>query len=118
MAGVNIPPLAAVAAILLASISATEDICPFPGFEPSLLGKFLVTCLILSIPFAGVSPAPKHGPQNAVLIVAPAAINSDIEPFWTSSIITGWDDGYTDNENSSFPQLCPFIIDAASTILL
>ena len=36
------PLFAAVAAIDLASISATEEICPFWTLEPSRFGKFLV----------------------------------------------------------------------------
>ena len=35
-------PFAAVAAMDLASISATEEICPFCSLLPSRLGKFLV----------------------------------------------------------------------------
>ncbi len=70
------PPFAAVAAIDLASIRATEASCPPSGFEPSRFGKFLVVCLMLSPLLAGVSHAPKHGPQKAVLIVAPADIRS------------------------------------------
>ena len=68
--------------------------------------------------FAGVSPAPKHGPQNAVLIVAPVAINVDIAPFSNKSINTGWEDGYTASENSSFPQFLPFNISAACITLV
>ena len=65
VAGVSIPLLAAVAAMERASMSATEEIWPFCSFEPSLLGKFRVECRMLNALFAGVSPAPKQGPQNA-----------------------------------------------------
>ena len=89
VAAVRKPLLTAVAAIERASISATELICPFCIFEPSLFGKFLVECLIESALFAGVSPAPKQGPQNAVLIIAPVFMISAARPLLTSSIITG-----------------------------
>ena len=83
-------PVAAVAAIDLASISATEASCPAFGFEPSLFGKFRVVCLMLRLLLAGVSHAPKQGPQKAVLTVAPAVIRSSRVPFSTSSIFMGW----------------------------
>ena len=95
----------AVAATDLASISATADICPEPGFEPSLFGKFLVVCLMDRPLFDGVSPAPKHGPQNAVFTTAPLAIRSATAPFLVVSINTGCDDGYTFRLNSSNPVL-------------
>ena len=66
----------------------------------------------------GVSPAPKHGPQNAVLMIAPASIRSAIRPFLTRSINTGWEEGYTASENSPSPQLFPFNAWAASTTLV
>lgn len=43
-----------------------------------------------SAPFAGTSPAPKQGPQKAVRMVAPLAINSPMTPVRTSSIMMGW----------------------------
>ena len=85
VAAVRYPLLAAVAAIERASIRATDDICPFCNLEPSLLGKFLVECLIENALLAGVSPAPKHGPQNAVLTIAPVSIRSASLPFLASS---------------------------------
>ena len=91
-ADVSLPPLAAVAAMERASISATAAICPLPGLEPSRLGKFLVVWRTLSPLLQGVSPAPKHGPQNAVRMMAPASIRSDTAPFFTRSANTGWKD--------------------------
>ncbi len=43
--------------------------------------------------FAGVSPAPKHGPQNAVFKTAPVSISRAAAPFRTSSIQMGMDAG-------------------------
>ena len=74
VAGVRRPLFAAVAAIERASIRATEEICPLWILEPSRFGKFLVEWRILKALFAGVSPAPKHGPQNAVFTMAPVSI--------------------------------------------
>ena len=108
------PLFLAVAATDLASISATADICPEPGFEPSLFGKFLVVCLIDNPLFAGVSPAPKQGPQKAVFTTAPLSIRSATAPFLVVSINTGCDEGYTFKLNSSKPVLCPLSICAAS----
>ena len=51
--------------------------------------------------FAGVSPAPKQGPQNAVLTIAPVSIRSARRPFLASSIYIGVLAGYTLNVNSS-----------------
>ncbi len=116
IADVRYPLLAAVAAIERASISATEAICPSVTFEPSLLGKLRVECLIDSPLLGGTSPAPKHGPQNAERTVAPVAIISAITPFLTSSINTGWLDGYTLSENSSAPIYFPRSISAVSQI--
>ena len=82
--------MAAVAAIERASISATEEICPSPGFEPSRLGKFLVVWRMLNPWFDGVSPAPKQGPQKAVFTTAPASIRAPTEPLPMSSSIAGW----------------------------
>ena len=84
------PPLAVVAAILRASISATPASCPLPGLEPSRLGKFRVVWRMDSAPLAGTSPAPKQGPQNAVRTVAPLAISWLMTPVRTSSIMMGW----------------------------
>ena len=84
---------AAVAAMDRASMSATADIWPFPGLEPSRLGKFLVVWRTDSPLCIGVSPAPKQGPQNAVLTIAPAAMRSAIYPFLARSMNTGWEEG-------------------------
>ena len=43
-----------------------------------------------SAPFAGTSPAPKHGPQNAERMLAPLAISLFNTPFCVSAIIIGW----------------------------
>ena len=69
------------------------DSWPLPGLLPSLLVKFRVVWRIESPLLAGVSPAPKQGPQNAVLTTAPAAIRSVIAPFFTRSMKTAWEDG-------------------------
>ena len=78
--------LAAVAAMERASISATEEIWPFCSLEPSLLGKFLVEWRMLNALLAGVSPAPKQGPQKAVFITAPVSSRAAAQPFLISSI--------------------------------
>ena len=73
VAAVRTPPHDAVAAIERASISATPLSCPSEGFEPSLLGKLRVVCLIERALFEGTSPAPKQGPQKQGLNTAPAS---------------------------------------------
>ena len=55
-------------------MSATVETCPLEGLEPSRLGKLRVVCRMESAPCAGVSPAPKQGPQKAVFITAPASM--------------------------------------------
>ena len=87
------PPFAAVAAIERASMSATALSWPAPGLEPSRFGKLRVAWRMLSALFAGVSPAPKHGPQNAVFTMAPVAMRSEMAPFASRSINTGCEDG-------------------------
>ena len=86
VAGVRNPLFAAVAAMERASMSATEEICPLWSLLPSRFGKFLVVWRMDRALFAGVSPAPKHGPQNAVFTTVPASIRSATAPFFTSSI--------------------------------
>ena len=86
VAAVKYPLFAAVAAIERASINATDAIWPFCTLEPSRFGKFLVECRMENALLAGVSPAPKHGPQNAVLTIAPVSINFATAPFFTSSM--------------------------------
>ena len=80
------------------------------------MGKFRVVWRMLKPLLQGVSPAPKQGPQNAVRMMAPASIRSDTAPFFTRSENTGWEEGYTDRENSSQPQFFPFKAAAASII--
>ena len=79
-----------MAAIDRASISATAESWPAPGFEPSRFGKFRVTWRMHSASWAGVSPAPKQGPQKAVRISAPAWISFSTEPALVSARETGW----------------------------
>ncbi len=57
--------------------------------------------------FAGTSPAPKQGPQNAVFITAPASISLFMHPILLRAYATGWLCGYTDNEKRSLP-VSPF----------
>ena len=64
--------------------------------------------------FDGVSPAPKQGPQNAVLTVTPDAISSAAAPLRTSSMNTGMLDGYADTSKPALPTVCPFRMDAAA----
>ena len=90
VAGVRMPPLAVVAAMLRASIRATPASWPAPGLEPSRLGKLRVVCRMDSAPLKGTSPAPKQGPQKAVRMVAPEAIRLDRAPALSRAIITGW----------------------------
>lgn len=66
--------------------------------------------------FAGVSPAPKQGPQNAVLTIAPVSIRSARRPFLASSIYIGVLAGYTLNVNSSAPIEWPLNMSAAAQI--
>ena len=65
---------------------------------------------------AGVSPAPKHGPQNAVLTMVPVAIRSASIPFFASSIYIGVLAGYTLSVNSSEPIERPRRMSAAAQI--
>lgn len=81
VAGVRTPLLAAVAAMERASMSATDAIWPFWSLLPSLLGKFLVEWRMLKPLLAGVSPAPKQGPQKAVFMTAPVSIIVAAQPF-------------------------------------
>ena len=117
-AEVSTPPFAAVAAMERASISATAAIWPFPGLEPSRLGKLRVVCRMLNPLWAGVSPAPKQGPQNAVRITAPAPISSVTAPLVIRSASTGWEEGYTASEKSPLPQFLPRRAWAASMTLV
>ena len=84
------------------------------GLDPSRLGKFLVECLILNALFAGVSPAPKQGPQNAVLRIAPVSRIAAAAPFFTTSMNIGVEAGYTLSVNLSFPIKWPLRISAAA----
>ena len=63
-----------------------------------------------------MSPAPKHGPQNAVFITAPDSIIDAAAPFFISSMYTGIEAGYTLSVNSSAPMLFPSRISAAAQI--
>ena len=63
---------------------------------------------------AGVSPAPKQGPQNAVLSTAPVCIILAAQPFLIISIYTGIEAGYTLNVNAPFPIYLPSRISAAA----
>ena len=87
------PPLAAVAAMERASMSATSESCPCPGFDPSRLGKLRVVWRMLRPLFDGTSPAPKHGPQNAGFITTPASMRSAVMPSRVTAIDTGVDCG-------------------------
>ena len=60
-------------------------------------------CLIERQLFAGTSPAPKQGPQNAERTVAPESIMSPIAPLFTRLRNTGWLEGYTLKANSPAP---------------
>ena len=77
--------MAAVAAMERASIKATALIWPSPGLEPSRLGKLRVVWRMLNSPLAGVSPAPKQGPQKHSRKMPPALTMSATAPFLTSS---------------------------------
>ena len=82
-------PAAAVAAMERASISATPDIWPLPGLEPSRLGKLRVVWRRLRPLLAGTSPAPKQGPQKLGLMTAPHSSRSVVAPMRVSSRLTG-----------------------------
>lgn len=85
-----------------ASISATAAIWPFPGLEPSRLGKLRVVCRMLNPLWAGVSPrrsrdrerGADHGSRADQLVTAPWLIRS---------ASTGWEEGYTASEKSPLP---------------
>ena len=93
VAAVSLPPFAAVAAMERASISATAAIWPSPGLEPSRLGKLRVVCRMENSPLAGVSPAPKHGPQKHSRKMTPAEIRSKTRPVLTSDARAGMEPG-------------------------
>ena len=86
-----------------ASIRATEAIWPLCSLLPSLLGKFLVEWRMLKALLAGVSPAPKQGPQKAVFMTAPVSRIVAAAPFLISSMYTGMEAGYTLNVKASEP---------------
>ena len=65
---------------------------------------------MLNALLAGVSPAPKQGPQKAVFITAPVSITAAAQPFRTSSIYTGIEAGYTLRVKLSAPMELPFRI--------
>ncbi len=117
VAAVMYPPFFAVAAMDLESIRATALICPSPGLEPSLLGKFLVVWRSERPLLAGTSPAPKHGPQNDGLITAPASSRASVLPERVRARLVGTLVGYTESEKYPFPVLPPARISAASTML-
>ena len=66
--------------------------------------------------FAGVSPAPKQGPQKAVFMTAPVSMMAAAQPFLTSSMYTGMEAGYTLNVKPSNPMDAPFKMSAAAQI--
>ena len=66
--------------MLRASIKATMEIWPWPGLEPSRLGKLRVVWRMLRPLLEGTSPAPKHGPQKAGLMTTPASMRSLVTP--------------------------------------
>ena len=70
-------------------MSATPAICPSPGLLPSRLGKLRVVWRMESSPLAGVSPAPKQGPQKHSRMIAPAEAMSVSAPFFISSMAAG-----------------------------
>ena len=95
-------------------MSATDAICPSPGLLPSRFGKFRVVWRIESPPFAGTSPAPKHGPQNAERSVAPVSMRSRAIPVSSMRANTGWLAGYAESANSPHPIECPRRMSAAA----
>ena len=68
---------------------ATAEIWPLPGLEPSRLGKLRVEWRMDRAPWAGVSPAPKQGPQKAFLMTAPAAMSLAAAPLRTRAMAWG-----------------------------
>ena len=69
----------------ITSIRATALIWPSPGLEPSRFGKLRVVWRMENSPLAGVSPAPKQGPQKHSRKMPPAETMSATAPFLTSS---------------------------------
>ncbi len=76
--------------MLRASISATKLICPSPGLEPSRLMKLRVVWRMEKAPLAGVSPAPKQGPQKASRSITPLSTRSAATPLRLMASVTGW----------------------------
>ncbi len=88
-------------------MSATAESWPPDGLEPSRLGKLRVEWRMDSAPLAGVSPAPKQGPQKAFLSTAPAAISLAVEPLRTRARACGSLAGYTERLKAWLPVLLP-----------
>ena len=61
--------------------------------EPSRLAKFRVAWRMDSVPLAGVSPAPKQGPQKAGFITHPASIRVAAVPFLVMAREMGVEEG-------------------------
>ena len=87
------PPFRAVAAMDLASIRATAAIWPFAGLLPSRLAKFRVAWRMERVLLAGVSPAPKHGPQKAGFMTQPASMSVAAMPFLVMAREMGVEEG-------------------------
>ena len=76
-----------------ASMRATGGELAAARLRASRFGKLRVVWRMLKALFAGVSPAPKQGPQKAVLNIAPGGQKIGTAPLRTKSMYTGWDDG-------------------------
>ena len=93
VAAVSTPPFRAVAAMDRASMRATAAIWPLPGLEPSRLAKFRVAWRMERVLLAGVSPAPKQGPQKAGFITHPASMSLAAAPFLVTAREMGVEEG-------------------------
>ena len=79
--------------MLLASMRATADIWPFAGLEPSRLAKLRVAWRMDRVLLAGVSPAPKQGPQKADFTSAPASMSFASTPSRMRARLMGVEEG-------------------------
>ena len=74
-------------------MSATAAVWPSPGLLPSRLAKLRVAWRMDRELLAGVSPAPKQGPQKAGFITHPASMSLAAVPFLVIARLTGVEEG-------------------------
>ncbi len=115
----NAAPLLAISKNTGWELGYTESAnSPLPQVLPLSTRAACITLVIDRPLLAGVSPAPKHGPQNAVRTIAPACMRSNAAPLLAISKNTGWELGYTESANSPLPQVLPLSTRAACITLV